>query len=335
MPDRPSEEEISSKKRSSPEEHAAVDGSTNDAQKNGENSGRRALVPLKSGEALTAQEAFSITAASRTRLLVIAGAVGSGKTTLIASIFHRFQKGSFAGYYFAGSDTLIGFDERSYLARIAPEREVATTKRTIPGISRNLLHLRVRKPDLRERASDLLFIDLSGEDYEEFKDSPDECRRFAMIARADHLIVLVDGSKLVDPAARQGAKRNAGMLLQSCIDSEQLGRHSQVDIIISKWDLVDMAADKAAHSTYIDGMKRWLTQLFAPRLRRLRFFEVVARREKGPYEIAHGLSMPFKSWVEDLPVAAPGDCPQRSPQELACEFDRYWGRRLCGNRAGA
>lgn len=328
MVDEPAKQGIGGTQKGPPEEHLGADGGAD-----GENSARRESVPLKSGEALTAEEAFSITAASRTRLLVIAGAVGSGKTTLIASIFHRFQQEPFGGYIFAGSDTLIAFDERCYLARITSNRETAATKRTMPGIKRNLLHLRVREPSITQPARDLLFADLSGEDYEEFKDSPEECRRFAMIARADHFIVLVDGNKLIQPAARQGAKSDTAMLLQSCLDAEQLGCQSQVDIVISKWDLVDTATDRTVHIAYIEAMKKWFLQRFRPKLRRLRFFEIAARGERGHYEIACGLATPFKSWVEDLPAAVPTDCPLPERQELTTEFDRYVDRRFGGGHA--
>lgn len=330
MTDKPSDEVTIDEKTDLAENHPAEDEGPDDLPESREHSSREMDVHLPLGKALTAREASNITAASRTRLIVLAGAVGSGKTTLIASIFHCFQKTSFAGYYFAGSDTLIGFDERSYLARIAPEREIATTKRTIPGTDRYLLHLRVRTSGLTEPARDLLFADLSGEDYEEFKDSPDECRRFGMIARADHFVLLVDGGKLIDLAARQGARNDVGMLLQSCVESRQLGRGSQVDIVISKWDLVEMSDDKPTHMTFVDDMKKWLTQRFAPEFQRLRFFEVVARREKGEYAVGYGLAEPFKSWVRDLPMATAFDSQERALQGAACEFDRYldrWVRR--------
>jgi hypothetical protein len=292
-------------------------------------------VMLGSGEALTPQATSRIMGASRARVLVIAGPVKSGKTTLIASVFNRFERGPFAGYMFAGSETLMGFEERSWLARAASGRLSADTQRTRPGAEHCLLHLRVRNEDLTEPPKDLLFADLSGEDYEHAKDSVDECRKLVLIRRADSLILLVDGAKLVRNDARQSERRQATMLLQSCLDADHIHRGSFVDVLISKWDLIEGDSAKAQHLNYVARLKELLQQRFAHRLARLRFFEIVARRERGDYEIAHGLSVAFRSWVDDLPPGMPVDSCLLAPQACPTEFDRYLSRRFCSVAEGA
>ena len=62
-----------------------------DAKEQPTGSGER-VIHLSSGKAMTYEEAYSITAAARTRLIVLAGAPGSGKTTLMAALFHAFQR---------------------------------------------------------------------------------------------------------------------------------------------------------------------------------------------------------------------------------------------------
>ncbi|MCB0336063.1 MAG: hypothetical protein KDD62_07140, partial [Bdellovibrionales bacterium] len=66
-------------------------------------------IDLPSGEALTLLETRRITANSRVQLILLVGAVDSGKSSLIAGLFHMFQRGTIGDYFFAGSESLIGF----------------------------------------------------------------------------------------------------------------------------------------------------------------------------------------------------------------------------------
>jgi hypothetical protein len=285
-------------------------------------------VALHNGEALTVEEAYSITRASRTRVLVVAGPAESGKTTLIASIFNRLECAPFAGYMFAGSKTLIGFEQRCHLARLTTGRATAATPRTRRGAERCLLHLSVWKSDSTQSAIDLLLADLSGEDYERASNSPEECAKLPLIRRADHFILLIDGAKVVRSNARQGEKRQAVMLLQSCLDAGQLKRNSLVDVLISKMDIVEGDAHKAEHLDFIADLKRSLLQRFQNRLESFRFFEVAARRERGDYEIAYGLSTPFASWIEELPPAESANGALVDSGIPFTEFDCYLQRRF-------
>jgi hypothetical protein len=261
-------------------------------------------------------------------VILIAGAVGSGKTTLIASIFHCFQRGPFAGYLFAGSDTLPGFDERCHLARTASGRSSADTERTKAGVDRKLLHLRVRATYADAPIRNLLIADLSGEHYQNAKDSVDECRSLPLIRRADHFVLLVDGAKLVKPDQRQSAKNDAIMLLRSCLDAGQLGQRSLVDVLFSKWDLIDASEDTRENAAYADQVEVSIKQQFESRFSRLRFFRIAARRETGDFPIGYGVAEAFSLWVEDTSEkVVPTNIKLHELEEMP-EFDRYQKRRL-------
>lgn len=299
-----------------------------DSAKTVDNEVKGESIDLHTGKALTAQEAYRITAARQVQLLMIAGAVGSGKTTLIASIFHCFQRGPFANYLFAGSDTLLGFDQRCYLARTASGRSTADTDRTIPGTEHLLLHLRIRASNLSSPAKDVLISDLSGEHFEAAKDSVSECRCLSLIQRADHFILLVDGEKLVEPERRQGAKNEAVMLLRSCLDAGQLGQRSLVDVLFSKWDLVDTSENKPENLAFVENVEVSIKEQFEPHVGRLRFFKVAARRAKGDFPIGYGLAKPFVSWVSDTSdKTLPTNIKLHEPSGIS-EFDRYFKRTL-------
>lgn len=285
-------------------------------------------VDLLPGTALTAREAFRITSATRTQLLLIAGPVASGKTTLITSIFHCFQRGPFAHYLFAGSDTLLGFDERSHLARTTSGRTAAETGRTIPGTEHTFLHLKVCADDRSTPVKHLLIADLSGEHFDDAADSVDGCRRLSIIRRADHFILLVDGGKLVKHDQRQSAKSRTLMLLRCCLDAGQLDQRSLVDVLFSKWDIVDNSENKLEDIAFIEQVEASIKHQFTSRVGRLRFFRVAARPAKGDFLLGHGLTAPFSSWVEDTPAEIlPTNMALDEPKDIS-ELDRYLKRVL-------
>lgn len=310
-----------------------------ETQASDENIPKEVIVPLEDqtiedsidlllGRALTAEETFRITSANLTHVILIAGAAASGKTTLIATIFHCFQREPFAGYLFAGSDTLPGFDERCYLARTASGRSNAETERTKPGVDRKFLHLRVRAKDKDALIKNMLIADLSGEHFKDAKDSIDECRRFSLIRRADHFVLLLDGEKLLQHDRRQSAKNDAIMLLRSCLDAGQLGPRSLVDVLFSKWDLIETSQDKTENVAYINQVEVSIKNQFESCFGRLRFFKIAAMREKGNLPIGYGIKEPFPSWVEDTSETVVPRSIWLHELEGISEFDRYQKRKL-------
>ena len=73
-----------------------------------------AIYYLNSGEALNSKETYEITAREKTKLVVLAGLAGSGKTTIETSLYQMFQKKTVGGFYFAGSNTIQGYEQRAF-----------------------------------------------------------------------------------------------------------------------------------------------------------------------------------------------------------------------------
>src|SRR6266478_9212034 len=76
------------------------------------------LINLPTGKELDNLEAANLQVARPVRLVVVAGPIESGKTTLIASLYELFQWSRVSDYLFAGSNTLAGFEQKCYLSRI-------------------------------------------------------------------------------------------------------------------------------------------------------------------------------------------------------------------------
>ena len=101
------------------------------------------VVSLSNGRALTQEQANELARSALTRLIVILGESDSGKTTLLAHINERLQRGPLGEMSFAGSRTLPAFEERCFLSRSASRRSQPTTQRTPLGQDQGLLHLTV------------------------------------------------------------------------------------------------------------------------------------------------------------------------------------------------
>ena len=88
-------------------------------------------VNLPSGEAISEDDAFTITRKHRTNVVVVAGPKESGKTTIVTSIYESLLDAPFGDASFAGSQTLLGFKKlRCHEGRMTSNRTVAHTVRT-------------------------------------------------------------------------------------------------------------------------------------------------------------------------------------------------------------
>src|SRR5437868_1064496 len=89
------------------------------------------VIDLAPGAELDEHEARALAVARANRLIVIAGPASSGKTTLVVSIYELFQWRAVPDWLFSGCATFRGFELRSHPSRIASERVVPYTDRTL------------------------------------------------------------------------------------------------------------------------------------------------------------------------------------------------------------
>jgi hypothetical protein len=261
------------------------------------------LVGLPSGEALAERQASEVTRCGPTKLIIIAGPHGSGKTTILASLFEAFQEAPFGNYIFRGSRTLVGFEQRCHLGRRESGLEIAKTAHTSAREGVVFLHL-----DLAFRLegglsnTHLLLSDISGELFKRIRDSSDAVNDVAALGRADHVCIVIDGEKLVSGEARQLARNDSRSILRSLIESGRLWRDCVIDLVITKWDVVIEALKEdggagAALRSYIDETARAVREV--ARGREMRIHEIAARppvNAKVPF--AHGLPTLLRSWMD-------------------------------------
>lgn len=286
---------------------------------------------LPSGKELSAAQASDLLRVEGGTVIALAGDEDVGKTTLIATLFDRFQDGPCAGLRFAGSETLVGFELRCHDARTSSGRPSQETQRTSRKAPLHFLHLRLsrdgQKTGSRERCN-LLVSDLSGEWFKLAADKQDECRKMKHFSHADRVALCVDGEKLVDLKERQGCAAVATGLLSNLLATELLDQSSIVDVLITKWDKVERDAKANMHKSFVSQVELKLKADFADRLASLRFFRVAARPDEGsPLPLGYQLDELLAAWL--TPRAQLPAPPMRfqEPSNLR-ESERYLRRRL-------
>jgi hypothetical protein len=194
---------------------------------------------IQSNKAMTVQQIARVCRQRFTPIIFMAGEISSGKTTLIASLHDAFLFAPLAGFRFAGSQTLLAFEERSFESRAKSEGLLPQTPRTRYENGQEYFHLRVQEEQDPSLCNlDILFADMSGEFYERSIQRRDEAQQLRGLTRAQCLLVLLDGEKLASPMERQRVRSNALSFIRRCIEERVLTVDTELQVLISKWDSV-------------------------------------------------------------------------------------------------
>ena len=248
-------------------------------------------VQVYSGSALAVDEAHELTGEYSSSVVILMGMVRSGKTTVLAEVYERFRKGPFAGYYFAGSRTMLGFERIAHFSRAASLGEVEDTERTIRGTDNNLLHLDLvaQESAIRRR---ILVTDLSGEVFEQATLSSENLRQIPYLRRANHVIMFADAEKLSNVSERQSVVNNLLVLLRCAIEEGRIVPSCQVTIVISRHDLLSPGMDES----FLDYMRNALRQRTSEYFEEpVHFLDLAARPTEGP-DHAYGLEELLNAW---------------------------------------
>jgi energy-coupling factor transporter ATP-binding protein EcfA2 len=256
------------------------------------------FVDLPKGEALEQFQASEIACQEVTRLVILAGPHGSGKTTILTALFEAFLEAPFANYLFAGSRTLVGFERRCHDARVASGRvEPHTVHTQVEAI--DFLHLRLAPASGGSLGTQsLLLSDISGERFRALRDSTAAVQKMTVLKRADDLCVVLDGEKLATPDLRHAARNDARALLRSLIEARALSPDCKIEIVFAKWDAVMADAEQEASRLFIADTKTILRDLLRGTAEP-DFFEVAARPKNIRVPFALGLPTLFRSWLKE------------------------------------
>ena len=207
------------------------------------------FVPVYAAKALEPTEADDLVSEKECTLVVIAGDVDSGKTTMVGRCYTQFLLGEVPDWWYAGSRTLLGFEERSHHHRMASRRFRAATRHTPKGVE-HYFHLDLRSVDGSQKRT-LLLHDISGEDYQEGMSKSSAAAAFTMIRRADVVSFLLNGQQLITPGSRQRPYSRLMELIRALTQQGLLQHAPHINLIVTCWDQVVHAKAINEVNTYL------------------------------------------------------------------------------------
>jgi len=185
--------------------------------------------------ALDGESANRLSAHVRPTVVVLAGATGSGKTSVYAALYERLGRGPFAGWCFAGSATIPGFEQRCHWWRSTSGGSEPFMEHTRAN-DLPWLHIRLRDLEGRGSVRELLLGDFDGEIFEQFRDArmrPDELR---FLRRADHVGLVLDGARIAAVTTLASELNQARYLLDRLLKTDALAGPSALSILVTKTD---------------------------------------------------------------------------------------------------
>lgn len=287
----------------------------------------QASVELFAGYEISGTETEEITLRWPTQLIVLAGAEDSGKSTMIAALYEHLGRGSFAGFDFAGSRSLLGFEKICHPNRVTSGGARPTTERTIPSDEAAYYHLSLRETNGDRRRRQVLLSALSGELYRWARNSREECEKLTFLHRANTIVVLVDGEKLASLEQRNNAHADAAGILDAFLDAKMVPSGCHVEFVFSKLDRIRTAGDGALG--FLKQTQAKLETKFRAHVPQLVFREVAARPDptnddKG---LADDIASALATWASPrTPSHREGERCSR-PARDAREFSKFGWRR--------
>jgi hypothetical protein len=281
------------------------------------------FVALPSGEPLAADGLRSVTARDQTTVVLLAGPVASGKTTIIVSLYELFNQGPVGGLLFGGSATLAGFERVCHAGREVSGSSVPDTIRTNPASGAAFLHLRVADVSTgMPRPSSLLISDVTGEAFEDARDAAEPTVIHRPLWRRANVICLVlDGHRLSNIAKRQVVRTEARSLLRAARDSKLMVGNCRLSVVTTKWDLVTTVDTE----NFIVETESQLKDQYAGDFASVTLHRIAARPVSNRVPYAYGVPALLTEWTSRPTPKAVIAKPPMAPAGGIGEFaNAFW-----------
>lgn len=251
---------------------------------------------INSGEALSRDKFYTIAAKESTKMLLLLGPVASGKTTIETSLYQLFQEKPVENYYFAGSRSLQGFEQRAYYTRIKSKGSLPDTPRTKVDEEPTFLHLRLWNRD-NDATTNLIFWDISGEAFSENIGKVDSVKKeFSFAERADFVIGIIDGEKLCNKKTKNSVVSEIIQLLRTFLDSGVLGEGCVLQIVFSKYDLL---IKEENYAEIIERAKKQINGYLEELSANIEYYCVAAMPSSAKdIQVGYGLSELLQRWCK-------------------------------------
>jgi len=247
-------------------------------------------------------------------VVALVGMKECGKTTLLARLHQLFLSRPLAGFDFAGCRSLPRFEELNWLATVESGAAQPKMLRTSSQFDNSFIHIAVRPNNGGPRV-DLLLNDISGETFNAAVAAQSTCDTLLALARADHLVTLVDGAALADPARRHLHVSQVADFLQRVTQSGQCGAQTALHLVVSKLDELKGNLGPAS------AMEADVAARFANQFGSITCWRVAARPMDGSLPTFEPIGKLFAAWVQKT---------HRYPRPVLATPPRHiWHRDFC------
>lgn len=215
---------------------------------NQENETDSDVIEIYLGDEFALSQSYSISSklsASSTKLIFVIGPTEAGKTTLLTKIFDRFQNGPIGNWSFVGSETIVGYEKMLRTYRSNNDVGKPAVDRTTRTSDPNLLHLNLRYDD--GEVVGFFMANLSGEIFSDLIKEEDAIKSMEYFKNADHITVVIDGSKILKKGLRALEIQNAFNFLERLCLSKRLSSDVVISIMLSKVDKLSQITNGDAY----------------------------------------------------------------------------------------
>ncbi len=279
---------------------------------------------VNAGEALYIDDIYTIAAKECTKMMVLVGPVASGKTTIETSIYQLFQNSPVEDFYFAGSYSLRGFEQRAFYTRLKSKGNEPQTQRTSLEDSQSFLHLRLFNKN-SHIISNLIMADISGEAFTNHIGQVDEVKKsFPFIERADYLVGVIDGEKLCNKKTRNSIVAEIIELVRTFSDADLIMDNCIFQVVFSKYDKL-CKAEKLEE--ILEKAKKQIIGRLGELFTIIEFYKVAAMPSStNEFKVGYGLDVLLQAWVKKRTCKS--SMETKEPFDRLTEYDRLYYKFL-------
>lgn len=277
-----------------------------------------------SGEALNSSEIYGIAAKESTKMIVLVGPVASGKTTMETSLYQLFQNSPVNDFYFAGSYSLQGFEQRSFYTRIKSKGIEPKTQRTSLEDGQAFLHIRLWNKG-NDVISNLILADISGEAFINHIGQIEDVKiSFPFIERADFIVGVLDGEKICSKKTRNSTVSEMVEMIRTFWDAELITEGCALQIIFSKYDIFSKVED---HDSILKKIKQQIVARLSELFTDIEYYNVAAMPNTvDEFCVGYGLEDLLRGWVRKQTNKS--TMKMEEPFNELTEYDRLYYKFL-------
>ena len=248
------------------------------------------------GKAMNDIELYRFSASNDIRIILVFGPVHCGKTTMEVMIYSMFIDEKYSNLKFAGSRTLLGFEERIKTLRLSSGNKDADVARTIKDNPDRYLQLEIKANNEKKN---LIMADISGEEYKScLSNTQLAIEKYSMFAGNNIFVFVLDGESISKKNLRGKVVRDNEIFMRTLFEAKIIDKYSNIDIVISKYDKV-LESNSETNKEFIKRNIDKLLLEYKDKLGMIRIHRIAALCSNTNIEEYYGLDDLLTTWWKD------------------------------------